>query len=239
MAAGLGFKTFTTGEVLTAGDVNGYLMQGINVFASSAARASAITSPQEGQYSYLKDTNSLEYYTGAAWVAQGGGGGGGGYVFIKKVDFTTASTIDFSDSFSSTYDHYSLQGTLTSSADGDLNFRWRVSGSDNSSSNYNYQLADIVNTSANNARVTGQTAGRFAATRTSSGRTSLKVELYNPFKSETKNWVGHAAVQVTSDVYVNQITGGFNDNTSFTGMTIYPSSGTVSGTLRIYGYQNS
>lgn len=68
MAAGLGFKTFTTGEVLTAGDVNGYLMQGINVFASSAARAAAITSPQEGQYSFLKDTNALEYYDGAAWV---------------------------------------------------------------------------------------------------------------------------------------------------------------------------
>lgn len=68
MAAGQGFKTFTTGEVLTAGDVNGYLMQGINVFASSAARAAAITSPQEGQYSFLKDTNALEYYDGAAWV---------------------------------------------------------------------------------------------------------------------------------------------------------------------------
>jgi len=68
MAAGLGFKTFTTGEVLTAADTNGYLMQGINVFASSAARATAITSPQEGQYSYLKDTNALEYYDGAAWV---------------------------------------------------------------------------------------------------------------------------------------------------------------------------
>ena len=68
MAAGQGFKTFTTGEVLTAADVNGYLMQGINVFASSAARAAAITSPQEGQYSFLKDTNALEYYDGAAWV---------------------------------------------------------------------------------------------------------------------------------------------------------------------------
>ena len=69
MAAGLGFKTFTTGEVLTAADTNGYLMQGVLVFASSAARASAITSPQEGQYSYLKDTNATEYYDGAAWTA--------------------------------------------------------------------------------------------------------------------------------------------------------------------------
>jgi hypothetical protein len=69
MAAGLGFKTFTTGEVLTAADTNGYLMQGVLVFASSAARAAAITSPQEGQYSYLKDTNATEYYDGSAWVA--------------------------------------------------------------------------------------------------------------------------------------------------------------------------
>jgi hypothetical protein len=68
MAAGLGFKTFTTGEVLTAGDVNGYLMQGINVFTNAAGRSAAITSPQEGQYSFLKDTNALEYYDGAAWV---------------------------------------------------------------------------------------------------------------------------------------------------------------------------
>jgi hypothetical protein len=72
MAAGLGFKTFTTGEVLTAGDVNGYLMQGILVFATEAARNSAITSPQEGQFAFTKDTNSLWYYTGAAWVASAG-----------------------------------------------------------------------------------------------------------------------------------------------------------------------
>jgi len=74
MAAGLGFKTFTTGEVLTAADVNGYLMQGILVFASEAARNSAITSPQEGQFAYTKDNNSLWYYTGSVWVASGATG---------------------------------------------------------------------------------------------------------------------------------------------------------------------
>ena len=74
MAAGLGFKTFTTGEVLTSADVNGYLMQGILVFASEAARNSAITSPQEGQFAYTKDNNSLWYYTGSAWVASGATG---------------------------------------------------------------------------------------------------------------------------------------------------------------------
>jgi hypothetical protein len=74
MAAGLGFKTFTTGEVLTAADTNGYLMQGILVFASEAARDAAITSPQEGQFAFTKDNNSLWYYDGAAWVASGATG---------------------------------------------------------------------------------------------------------------------------------------------------------------------
>lgn len=74
MAAGLGFKTFTTGEVLSASDVNGYLMQGINVFANTTARDAAITSPQEGQFAYTKDTNSLWYYTGSAWAASGAAG---------------------------------------------------------------------------------------------------------------------------------------------------------------------
>jgi len=74
MAAGLGYIEFTTGDVLTAASANGYLAsQVVMVFASAAARTSAIASPQEGMISYLKDTNATEYYSGSAWVAVGGG----------------------------------------------------------------------------------------------------------------------------------------------------------------------
>jgi len=44
------------------------------VFASAAARNAAITSPQEGQFAFTKDTNGLWYYDGAAWVASGATG---------------------------------------------------------------------------------------------------------------------------------------------------------------------
>jgi len=72
MAAGLGFKTFATGDVLTAADTNGYLMQGVLVFATAAARDAAITSPQAGQTAYLKDSNTIVSYSGSAWVTKSG-----------------------------------------------------------------------------------------------------------------------------------------------------------------------
>jgi hypothetical protein len=74
MGAPLGFKTFATGDVLTAADTNGYLMQGVWTFASAAARDAAVTSPQEGNVCYLKDTDAVMTYSGSAWVAVGGGG---------------------------------------------------------------------------------------------------------------------------------------------------------------------
>jgi len=75
MGAGLGFKTFVTGDVLTAADTNGYLMQGVWVFANAAARDAAVTSPQEGNMCYLKDTDANQFYSGSAWTAVGGSGG--------------------------------------------------------------------------------------------------------------------------------------------------------------------
>ena len=72
MAAPLGFKTFATGDVLTAADTNGYLMQGVWTFADAAARDAAVTSPQEGNVCYLKSTDAIMTYSGSAWVAVGG-----------------------------------------------------------------------------------------------------------------------------------------------------------------------
>jgi hypothetical protein len=66
--AGLGYKVFTAGEVLTAANVNGYLMeQSVMVFAGTAARSSAIGTPTAGMVSYLTDTSTLQVY-GTAWA---------------------------------------------------------------------------------------------------------------------------------------------------------------------------
>jgi len=71
--AGAGRKTFVAGDVLTASDVNSYLMdQAVMRFSSSATRATALPSPSEGMMSYLDSTNAVEVYTGAAWTGVAG-----------------------------------------------------------------------------------------------------------------------------------------------------------------------
>ena len=69
--AGAGFKTFNTGDVLTAAQVNTYLMQQtVMVFDSSTARNTALgANVSEGMLSYLKDTDQVEVYNGTSWVA--------------------------------------------------------------------------------------------------------------------------------------------------------------------------
>ena len=99
MGAGLGFKTFVTGDVLTATDTNGYLMQGVWVFASAAARDAAVTSPQEGNMCYLKDTDAVQYYSGSAWTAVGGSSGFVGCALWKSttqsVNSSTSTNVSF------------------------------------------------------------------------------------------------------------------------------------------------
>lgn len=91
MAAGLGYIEFATGDILTAATANGYLAsQTVMVFADSAARSAAITSPQEGMFSYLKDTNATQYYNGSAWTSIGGTAS----PLTTKGDVYTYSTTD-------------------------------------------------------------------------------------------------------------------------------------------------
>jgi hypothetical protein len=68
--AGLGKKSFTAGEVLTASDVNGYLMdQMVMVFGGTAARGSAIPSPTEGMVTYRTDDKVVEVFNGTDFVS--------------------------------------------------------------------------------------------------------------------------------------------------------------------------
>jgi len=68
--AGAGFKDFVAGDVLTADQVDQYLMQQCTMrFATTTARDTALSGTvAEGMVCYTDDTNSLWVYNGSAWI---------------------------------------------------------------------------------------------------------------------------------------------------------------------------
>jgi hypothetical protein len=72
--AGSGIRVFASGEILTAAQVNGYLMdQTVTRFADAATRDAAfggVGQPalDEGRICYLDDVNLIQFFDGATWV---------------------------------------------------------------------------------------------------------------------------------------------------------------------------
>jgi hypothetical protein len=114
MAAG-GYKEFVAGEILDEDDINDFLMQGVLVFAGTAARGSAIGTAVEGQFAFLKDTDTLTYYSGSAWEE-----------LSTQTPYATISdtpTGSYNDgSFDWDYYVFKSSGTVTVSASGLIDF---------------------------------------------------------------------------------------------------------------------
>ena len=73
MTANAGYKTFNTGDVLTAAQVQYNLQnQTVMYFATTTARDAALTGSilVEGMVSYVPSTG-IKYYNGSAWVSPG------------------------------------------------------------------------------------------------------------------------------------------------------------------------
>lgn len=96
---GSGFKTFTAASVLTASEVNNYLMeQSVMSFASTGARDVQVTSPEDGMVAYIGSNDASEglyTYNGTSWrrgpgwnapwgivTATAGGTSGFGYAVV-------------------------------------------------------------------------------------------------------------------------------------------------------------
>lgn len=236
MAAGLGYIEFTTGDILTAAAANGYLAsQTVMVFANAAARTSAITSPQEGMVSYLKDTNAVEYYSGSAWTAVGGGSASG-LTFIKGGTFTSTNTTSIDNCFNSTYENYRIiiKVVGASPVNGQLRYRLRVGGADASGSNYNSQRLYAQSSSVGGSAETAQTSGILGPENTS--YSFLSTDIYRPFLAAS---TGYSTVASYNQAYIDNFSGAQTSATSYDGITLFPDSGTITGEVWVYGYAKS
>ena len=131
---------YTAGEILTAADLN-ITNSGIPVFADSSARDAAFGGAgekvlAEGQFAYLEDTNTTQYYDGAAWEPVGVAPG-----LVKVAGTTTFSAVSSftlpAATFTSAYKNYLLLVQCESSASGNnIIFQVRSGGTTATASYY-------------------------------------------------------------------------------------------------------
>ena len=232
MAAGLGYKEFSTGDVLTAADANGYLAsQVVMVFASAAARTSAIASPQEGMISYLKDTNSTEYYSGSAWAAVGATSASGLTLVKAQTIGSAVSSVNVTDAFSSTYDAYRVimsGGTASGSIELTLKFGATTSG---------YKWSFSYGTYGNTLTTVGSSSdSSISAFRAVADGLNNAFDVINPNLAKNTSVRGYGI----ETGQFNLVTALVPNTTQYTDFTITTTSGTLTGgTIRVYGYQNS
>jgi len=226
---------------------------GVLPFADSAARATAIPSPTDGQYSYLQDSNSTEFWNGSAWVAAAplsgfnlitptsiANSGGTASASGGEVTFTGVTTVSLNGVFTSTYDIYCLIVSGSSSATGTFRLRFRAAGTDASGANYRSAYTGF---GSNAATLTANTdpdeTSALITTINTDLSLKIKLDLYNPQKALATRSFGYSERSSTG-VYYPQF-GGFLHTvaTAYDGLTIYPSTGNSTGIVRVYGYKNS
>jgi len=234
MAAGQGFKTFTTGEVLTAADVNGYLMQGVNVFTNAANRDAEITSPQEGQFAFLKDTNLTTYYTGSTWDALSVPASGA--TLISRTSFTTSAAVTIDSLFSDTYENYIVNVQTKGSSSGiNLRVQGRYSTTTDTGATYYYGFCGITDSASTLQVMRGaaSTYWSFGNLETGSDFNIGNFTFYRPQTSGQINLTGQIIDRNTgyllSGAALNTV------SRTWTGLYLFPSTGTITGQITVYG----
>ena len=164
-----------------------------------------------------------------------------GLVLINKTDFTTAANVTVDNVFSSTYDNYKIliQFTAFSAADQDVYYYGRSgSPATDTTANYNTQSLRQTGTTVAGANLSSSRIG----TGTSGYPTFSKIslELFAPNLASRTVHISETLWLDSIGTPQGQRFAGFQDSTTqFTGIKVFPGSGTFSGTIRIYGYRNS
>jgi hypothetical protein len=170
--------------------------------------------------------------TGLKWATTSAAG----LTLITKQSYTTSGAVNVNDVFSATYENYFIVCKNTAaSAASNLNLRLRVSGADNTTSNYSTGAAESNTGGLTNRYNTAQSSF-FAATFDQSSIWSMTATFVNPFVSNTTSF--HFSNLADSGGFrTGTGAGNFNATTSFTGFSLLPqASATITGTVAVYGY---
>jgi hypothetical protein len=228
---------FTAGQVLTAQQQT-EINTGIPVFATTVTRDAAFGGAgektlAEGQFAYIEATNATQYYDGAAWQAVGASSG---LTLISATTIgTTVSSVAVTSAFSATYDNYKvvvIGGIMSDNTNIKLQLGATTTGY------YSFVARGFVggttdftgdNNATSFARIgAGKSDGYYA-----------DINIGDPFATRVTR-VESTYIPSNTGSSMGKVTGFINNTTSYTGFTIIPDGGTMTGgAIYVYGYAKS
>jgi hypothetical protein len=226
---------FTAGEVLAAADLNDTFAEKIPYAYGTATPTTTV----EGFIWYDENSTPPEpkFWDGAAFQAVSAPGG---LVHIATESFSAVSSVSVNGCFTSTYENYKIViSSLTASTASGFRMRMRVAGSDNSAASYNTLGRVTASLSSGDYNVSAATYFEFGGLN-SGFAYATTMELQSPQLAQNTNaGFNHAGRNSVPDGQC--VFGGMAHyvSTAFDGFSLFPNTGTITGTIRIYGYLNS
>jgi hypothetical protein len=160
--------------------------------------------------------------------------GGSASLSGNTVTFTGVSSVSLNGCFTGTYTNYRVLVDMTSAsvADTIINWRFRGGGSDNTTSNYSSigYYTSFAAAVGPQSQVQSGSAGQIGY---GNSPCTWSLDIHMPQVAQ----ITHTNGLWVHPNYGQSIFGKFNATTQFDGFTIYPASGTITGTLSVYGYK--
>ena len=156
-----------------------------------------------------------------------------GLSLINTTTFSAVASQSVNNVFTSSYANYRVLVDLVGSTDMDINCRLRTSGTDNSSATYNTRRATFQSTYTT-ASSTTATLFYFAVGR-ATNKSAVSFDFFKPQLATQTSALGQSYEPATL-LDLHGLT--FTNTTQFDGFTLLPSTGTITGQIKVYGYSD-
>ena len=225
---------FSAGDTLVLQNIGAGICT-VTAGTATVSTAGSLAIPQNGSGTlYFTSAGVSIFYPSAAASS--------GLTLVTTSTFTASASHSVNNCFSATYANYLVQVSkiiANNSTPREIQFRLRVGGVDNTTaSSYQTQRLGAHTTSTNYAELLQQNY-MFIEQISDATQMNATINLTNPFTADK------TGLDVKANGYrttLNFITvyglGEHSQTVSYDGFTIFPLSGTISGTVRVYGYTN-
>jgi hypothetical protein len=163
-------------------------------------------------------------------------GGSGSISATGAISFTSASAINLNGCFTSSYDNYKIIfNSIIGSVNAILRLRYRKSGTDNTSSVYYSGSFYATWTGTTGVWTSSAAASSSALGYVATTQGNYILDISNPLTRPLLSGSGMGAGPEDRGFFTSAY---INSSDTFDGFTLFPASGTITGTARVYGYKN-